>query len=377
MSNHTTSRRKVLAGAAAATGMLGLAGCAGGNGGDGNGGDGNGESGGNGNGNGSSDDGSGNGGGATQEFTFATSVEGSTAFRIGSTFGEYLRQENLTDLFEINAVVSPGATGGYRMMDQGEAAFSTPSTYGLEVSPDQGPFADNPLNDFNAVRQIRGNFSVQPFLIVQADSGIESWDDLEGQTVSFGSAGAGTRVPSETILDLEIGLENITPEYVGYSDQPAALRGGRVDAIFGYVNNSAIAPGWMQELDATVDWRHIPYSDEVRSEFEQQLPYTSTLEVDGSNFFESFTDTITPYNLTYVVSSTTGLDDEVAYEFAKLSYEHGEALLESDNSMGFYPDPDLFLETIHPDVPVHKGAYDYYVESELWGDYDLTAPPEA
>lgn len=368
MAHHIRSRRQLLkgVGTAATVGMFGLAGCTG----DGNGGNGNGD------GNGSNGNGNGNGDGP-QQLTFATSVEGSTAFRIGSTLGEYLREEGLTDLFELNAVVSSGATGGYRMMDEGEAELSTPSTYELEASPDEGPFEDDTLNSFDSVRQLRGNYSVQPFLVVPSDSGINEWSDLEGQTVSFGSAGAGTRVPSETILDIEIGLENVTAEYVDYGDQPAALRGGRVDAIFGYVNNSTIAPGWMQELDATVDWEHIPYTDEGRAEFEEQLPYASTFEINGGDFFESFTDTITAYNLTYVVTTTADLDEEVAYEFAKLSYEHGEELLEADNAMDFYPDPDRFLGTIHPDVPVHQGAFDYYEEEGLWGDYDLTPPGES
>lgn len=370
MSCHNCSRRQLLkgTGTAATVGLLGIAGCMG-SGSD------------NGNDNETNDVGNkgtaGDGGSKPQKLTMATSVEGSTAFRIGSTLGEYIRSENLTNAFELEAVVSPGATGGYRMMDADEVQLSTPSTYGLEVSPDKGPFKDKPLNDFSSVRQIRGNFSVQPFLIVPADSDIGTWADLEGQTVSFGSAGAGTRVPSETILDYEIGLDNVTREYVSYGDQPSALRGGRVDAIFGYVNNSSISPGWMQELDATIDWRHIPYTDETRSKFENNLPYTSTLEVDGGDFFESYTDTITAYNLSYVVSTTADLNKEVVYEFANLSHKHGPELLELDNSMDFYPDPDRFLGTIHPDIPVHIGAYNYYMDAGLWEKYDLTAPPEA
>lgn len=321
-------------------------------------------------------------GGTTQvDLTVGTSVEGSTSFRIGSTFGQYLQQNDLGETFNWNAVVTPGATGGYQQMFAGEVDISGPSTYGLEASPDEGPFEEDPLENFDQVRQIRGFFSVQPFVVVRQDAGIESWADLEGKSISVGSAGAGTRVPSETIVDLAVGRDNVTIEYIGYSDQPSALRGGRIPAIFGYVNNartdSPIAPGWMQEMDSTVDWTHLPFPDDVMQQFEEQLPYASTFTVDAGQFFNSYTDTLTAYNLTYSYVSFADLSPDVVYEITKLSYEEGEALLETDNAMGYFPNFDRGAGTMHPDVPVHQGAYDYYTEEGVWEDYDLTPPPDA
>jgi TRAP transporter TAXI family solute receptor len=326
-------------------------------------------------------DGDGSDGGSPTELTLATSVEGSTSFRIGSTFGEYLKREGYTDTFTLDAVVSPGATGGYRMMDNDEVEMSGPSTYSLEVSPDGGPFEDDPLQQFDSVRQVRGFFSVQPFVIVKQDSGIESWSDLEGKSISLGSGGAGTRVPSERMTDFNVGLDNVEVEYIGYGDQPAALRGDRIDAIFGYINNartpSPIAPGWMQELDSSVDWTHLPYKDEAMAQFEEELPYASTFTVSAEEFFSSYTDELTAYNLTYAWTCHADLDPGVVYEVTRLSHELGEELVETDNAMGFFPDPDRFLATMHPDVPVHQGAYDYYTEAGLWEEYELTPPPEA
>ena len=332
-------------------------------------------------GNNSGDNNSGDGSGQQTALTVATSVEGSTSFRIGAVFGQYIRDNNLAETFSWNAVVSPGATGGYRMLDNGEAEIAGPSTYGLEASPGEGPFSEDNLSNFNKVRQIRGFFSVQPFVIVTQDSGISSWSDLKGKTISLGSAGAGTRVPSEQMIDLSFGRDNATLQYIGYSEQPSALRSGRVDAIFGYVNNartaSPIAPGWMQELDATTDWTHIQYPENLMSKFEEQLPYASTFTVSGDTFFKSYTDTITAYNLTYAWTCHADLPTDVVREITKISYENGKELLKVDNAMGFFPDPDRFLATMHPDVPVHQGAYDYYTEEGMWEKYDLTPPPNS
>ncbi|WP_379794508.1 TAXI family TRAP transporter solute-binding subunit [Halomarina halobia] len=360
---------------ATAAGFLTLAGCASSDGAGNDGGDGS-------NGSGGSDGSGGTGGGSgPAKLTLATSVEGSTSFRIGSSFGQYLKREGIEVPFTWNAVVSPGATGGYRMMDKGEVNLSGPSTYGLNASPDQGPFAEQPLERFDDVRQIRGFFSVQPFVVVRADSGIEAWDDLAGKTISVGSAGAGTRVPSERMVELELGEGGARIEYVSYGEQPAALRGGRVDAIFGYVNNagtsSTVVPGWMQELDSTVEWRHVPFTEGTLSSFDEELSYASTLTVDGKDLFSKFTGEITVYNLSYAWVGHADLDASVVKELARVSHEHGEKLIEADSAMGFFPDADWFLGTLHPEVPVHEGAYEYYQEAGLWDQYELTPPPEA
>lgn len=374
--NGSQSRREVLrkAGVTSVVGMAGLAGCTGSNEKkerDGN----------------TTTD-SGSSGTTTTEnnsektaLTVATSVEGSTSFRIGSVFGQYVSSNNLADTFSWNAVVSPGATGGYRMMDNQEVELSGPSTYGLEASPNKGPFSNKALSNFDSVRQIRGFFSVQPFVIVKKGSGINKWGDLKGKTISLGSAGAGTRVPSEKMIELSFGRDNATLQYIGYSEQPSALRSGRVDAIFGYVNNarttSPIAPGWMQELDATTNWKHIKYPQSLRKKFEKNLPYASTFTISGDTFFDSYTDTITAYNLTYAWCCHSDLAPKVVKEITRISHQHGEELLNEDNAMGFFPTPKRFMGTMHPDIPVHQGAYEYYKEEGLWGDYNLTPPPES
>jgi TRAP-type uncharacterized transport system substrate-binding protein len=133
----------------------------------------------------------------------------------------------------------------------------------------------------------------------------------------------------------------------------------------------------MQELDATIDWTTIQYTDEMMSQFEDQLPYASTLQIDGSEFFESYTDTLTVYNLTYIQSVLSEMSRDLVYDYARVTHQNGEAMFEYDDALGFFPDPEKFLGGMHPDIPVHPGAYDYYVEEGLWEDYDLTAPPEA
>lgn len=305
-------------------------------------------------------------------WTLATSSEGTTAFRIGTVFQEFIQEEELLDEIDFNAVVSGGATAGYRQVDMGDTELGSPSTYELDQSPDEGPFQDQALENFDEMRQIRGFMTTQPFVAIPSDSGIDDWSDLEGQNISVGTSGSSTRVPSEWLVDYEVGLDNVNLEYTDYADQPADLRGGSLDAAFIYINNDSLVPGWVQELDSTIDWEVLPFSNESLDALTTELPYLEVTEFDGGEFFESYIDEIAAYNLGYVWIGLSRLNNDIIYELARISYEYGEELFERDDAMGIFPDPDLFMGTMHPDIPIHEGAYEYYQDEGLLDDYDLS-----
>lgn len=366
------NRRKFLY-ASGLAGAMGLAGCSdqslgenGGNGGDG----------GDGSGNGSNGSGNGGGGGSTK-WTLGTSSEGSSSFRIGSNFAQYLQQNGLTDTVQLEAVVTPGTSATYRMVDSGEVEIGGTTTQLLASSPDQGAFKDDQLTNFDQIRQVRGYMSFYNFALANAGKGFESWSDLKGEAIAISSPGSGTRPPAEWLVEQEIGMDNVDPRYMAFADIPSALRGGRVQAAFTWATNGSIPQGWFQEIDSTVEWTPLSISQETQQKIKSDLSYSTYVTIDGSKISENYSDSIDAFTLTYLWNTLAERDPKVVHEIARLSHEHGEELLEQDEIMGFFPDPDKFLKQLHPEVPVHEGAYNYYKEAGLWGDYDLTAPPEA
>ena len=319
---------------------------------------------------------SGGGGGATK-WTLGTSSEGSSSFRIGSNFAQFLQQEGYTETVQLEAVVTPGTSATYRMVDSKEVELGGTTTQLLENSPDEGSFKEEPLNNFESIRQIRGYMSFYNFGVANTEKGIESWSDLKGSAIAISSPGSATRPAAEWVVDQEIGLDNVDARYMAFADIPSAIRGGRVDAAFTWATNGTLPQGWFQEIDSTVDWKPLPLSKETKSKLSSDVAYSSVVEIDGSTISENYQDTIEGFSLTYLWNTLADRDPEAVYEITRLSHEHGEKLLEQDEVMGFFPDPDKFLGTIHPDVPVHLGAYNYYKEAGLWEDYNLTKPPEA
>lgn len=317
------------------------------------------------------------GGGGPVKWTLGTSSEGSSSFRIGSTFAEYLKRKGTTDVFELDAVVTPGTSATYRMVDNKEVEIGGTTTQLLANSPDQGSFKNESLKNFDSIRQVRGYMSFYNFALGNAEAGVESWSDLEGSSIAISSPGSATRPAAEWVVDQEIGLDNVEPRYMAFADIPSAIRGGRVDAAFTWATNGTIPQGWFQEIDSTVEWTPLALSADTKSKISSDVSYSSAVEIDGSAISENYSDTIDGFTLTYLWNCLADRNPDVVYEIAKLSHELGEKLVEQDEVMGFFPDPKKFLGTIHPDVPVHLGAYNYYKEAGIWGDFDLTKPPEA
>jgi TRAP transporter TAXI family solute receptor len=372
-----SDRRQFLrrtAGVGATAGVFSLAGCLNQSLGESGGG-----GGGSGGGNGSGGGGGGSGGGPTN-IVLGTSSEGSSSFRVGSTFAQYVTQNDLADTFTIEAVVTEGTSATYRRVADGNLLLGGTTTQLLENSPNEGSFEDTQLPNFDTIRQIRGYMSFYNFGVANVDAGIESWDDLQGRPIAVSSAGSGTRAPVERIIDEEIGLGNVQPRYMAFADIPSALRGERVDAAFTWATNGTIPQGWFQEIDSTVNWKPLPLSQETQSILADELGFSSYVQIDGSAISENVSQSIDAFTLTYLWNARADmLNPEVVYELTKLSYERAEELVEQDEIMGFFPDPQEFLGTLHPDVPIHAGAYQYYQEEGLWSEYSdsLTAPPQA
>jgi TRAP transporter TAXI family solute receptor len=312
-------------------------------------------------------------------WTLGTSAEGSSSFRIGSTWSEYEKQNDVLDSIDVDAVITEGTSASYRRFDADQFEMSGTTTQLLEDSPDQGAFEEQPLQDFESIRQVRGYMGFYNFGVYNADQ-VSGWDDLEGRPVAISSAGSGTRPPVEWLVDQEVGLDDIDNRYMAFADIPGALRSGQVDAAFTWTVNQTIPQGWFQEIDATVNWQPLPFSDSTVEALENELAYSTYVELDEETvgeFAENYQGPLDTFTLTYLYVVKSDRDPDVVYDLTKFTYEHGDQLLEQDDVMGFFPDPDAFLGTLHPDVPVHQGAYRYYQEEGLWEEYDLTPPPEA
>ena len=196
-------------------------------------------------------------------------------------------------------------------------------------------------------------------VVVKADSGIESIDDLKGKTVSVGAPNSGTEVIALRLFEVA-GLDpddDISQRGLGVGESAQAIRDGSIDAFFwsGGVPTAAIV-----DLATTDDIRILPvaeYLPDLRERYGEA--YQEAEIEDGEYTGVGASKTIGVPNLLMV---NEGMSDDLAFDITKALYDNKKRLSEIVPSAESL-DPEKGRELVTP-VKLHPGARRYYREAE-------------
>ncbi len=195
-------------------------------------------------------------------------------------------------------------------------------------------------------------------VVVKADSGIESIEDMKGRTISVGSPGSGTEVIALRMLkvagvDAE---EDITKRQLGVGESVQALRDGSIEGFFW---SGGVPTGAVTDLATTDDIRLLAtaqYRDALQSEYGDA--YQSTTVEDDEYEGVAGVETIGVPNVLMV---NEDMDAELAYEITKALYE-GKDRLATVVPAAEALDPAKGRDVIDP-IELHAGAERYYAEA--------------
>ena len=195
-------------------------------------------------------------------------------------------------------------------------------------------------------------------VVVKADSGIESIEDLKGKTVSVGAPNSGTEVIALRLFDAA-GIdpdEDLSQRGLGVGESAQAIRDGSIDAFFwsGGVPTAAIV-----DLATTDDIRILPvdeYLTKLRDRYGEA--YQEAEIADGDYSGVKGTKTIGVPNLLMV---NQDMDDELAFRITKSLYDNKARLTEIVPSAKSL-DPKKGKEVVTP-VKLHPGARRFYREA--------------
>jgi uncharacterized protein len=194
-------------------------------------------------------------------------------------------------------------------------------------------------------------------VVVKADSGIESIEDMEGRTVSVGSPGSGTEVIALRLLDVA-GLdpeEDIGKRQLGVGESVQALRDGSIDAFFW---SGGVPTGAVTDLATTDEIRLLAldgYLDQMRARF--GAAYADAEVEDDEYEGVPGTTTIAVPNLLMV---NEDMSDELAQQITQELYD-GKDRLATIVPAAESLDPAEGREVVEP-VQLHPGAQRYYEE---------------
>ncbi|MBS9717311.1 TAXI family TRAP transporter solute-binding subunit [Pseudohalocynthiibacter aestuariivivens] len=219
-------------------------------------------------------------------------------------------------------------------------------------------FEDNPFPE------IRAMFSVHPepfTLIVRADSGITSFEELAGKRVNVGNPGSGQRATMEAVMAaFGIGMDDfaLATEYKG-SEMAKEICDGNIDAMIYTIGHPAAA---IKEATTTCDVNLLSVSGAPIDALIADNPYYRTATIPGGMYAGTDDDTTTfGVGATFVTSAN--VSDDVAYVVAMA------VLSNLDDFRGLHPAfANLDAAQMISDglsAPLHPGAERAYRELGL------------
>jgi uncharacterized protein len=195
-------------------------------------------------------------------------------------------------------------------------------------------------------------------VVVMADSGIETLEDLRDKTVSVGSPGSGTEVIALRLLEVaEVDAdEDITRRQLGVGESVQALRDGSIDAFFW---SGGVPTGAVTDLATTDDIRLLDveqYREPLLNQYSEAYE-SATVEDDEYAGVEGARTIAVPN----VLMVNEDMSEDLAYRITKALYD-GKDQLATVVPAAESLDPGEGREVVDP-LELHPGAQRYYEEA--------------
>lgn len=227
--------------------------------------------------------------------------------------------------------------------------------------------AVNGLDEFSAKGpdlMLRSVFSAyqEPFtLVVRADSGIYSLDDMKDKRVNIGEKGTGQRSTFDTLLKVKGWTLNDfkAATEIRASEQAAALCTGDIDVMVYMIGHPS---GAVKEATTSCDSRLIGLDDAV---------VTAVLE--GNSFFEKAVipghmyrgndGPIKTFGVGATLLASAELPEQEVYEVVKAVFDQFEIFQQLHPALSGLNKHQMVSKGII--APIHPGALKYYREAGL------------
>ena len=205
--------------------------------------------------------------------------------------------------------------------------------------------------------------------IVWADSGIESWDDIEGKRVYIGPpAGAATNQARGMIREASGGMEDGT-DYEGirlpWEASSQAFQDGQFDM---FVMSAAVGQQSVQELSLQREIRILGVPDEVvagEGWADYLVDQAVRTDVVPAGTYQGQVNGDADQNIMVTVmmmGANAKMSDDTAYALTKSFFDNLEAMSDANALLARIDTSNPFAGA---NMPVHPGAARYYAEAGI------------
>ncbi|MCM3713989.1 TAXI family TRAP transporter solute-binding subunit [Halalkalibacter oceani] len=272
------------------------------------------------------------------------SAPGGSFYTLGGVMGTLIDQE-----LGIPASVEDtgGGVANVQLAHQGELTLGLTANFeAYDFYYEQG------MDGFGTVAPI---FNQGLQLVVNADSSIESWGDLEGANIALSRANTTHDIAGRAILET-LGIEPNQIINAGNDDINSMFRDGRVDAM---LLVSSFPTSAFSEVDVTTPLRLIPLAQDEVEQVIEANPYLGQITIPGGVYEGTPDDTLTVSVWSLFVAPKS-VSDDVIYELTKIIYDNKSTFQDGVSAVTLDPEDVVELR-----APLHPGALRYYEELEI------------
>jgi hypothetical protein len=220
------------------------------------------------------------------------------------------------------------------------------------------------FQDQGAFEGLRAVFSVhaEPFTVVaRADSGIETFDDLQGKRVNVGNPGSGQRSTMEVLMDAKGWTMDdfALASELKSAEQAQALCDNKIDAMVFTVGHPS---GSVQEATTTCDTKLIPVSGPEVDQLVEQNPYYAKAVIPGG-MYRGTDEDVETFGVKATFVTSADVPDELVYAVTQAVFENFEDFKKLHPAFATLQKEDMVTEALS--APLHAGAEKYYQEAGM------------
>jgi TRAP transporter TAXI family solute receptor len=211
-----------------------------------------------------------------------------------------------------------------------------------------------PLTEIRAIAAIYSNY-VQ--IVANAESGIVTFEDLKGKSISVGAPASGTELNARAIFEAAgMSYEDMGKvEYLPYAESAELIKNRQLDST---LQSSGLGVAFIQDLSATMPINIVAIPAEVVESI--GAPYVASI-IPAGTYAGQDADVPTAA-IGNILVTHAGVSDETAYQMTKLMFDNLDRMVASHAAAA---DIDPANALLGLSIPLHPGAERYYREAGL------------
>jgi len=290
---------------------------------------------------------------ATASYALGTAISAGISKPPRSPACDAARVCGVPGLIAVAQSTESGLSAVRSMLDGDLESAIVPSDIAYWAYTGGGPFSDLfPVEDLRIIANL---ISFVLYIVVDADSDIDSITDLAGKRVSLGTEGSGALSTAVNVLDVYgIALDQIDESYLKPGPAADALAAGQIDAFF---HIGAASDQVIKDLQREVPLRLLSIEGAELEQLYNQYPFITTAEIPEGAFGQAKPTTSISISAKWVTLARQ--PEDLIRKITRALWRGDTRRIYERNS----PDAKFADETRGAwsiGIPLHPGAAAYY-----------------